>query len=94
MAYSDEPIPMPAPTIPNVSPALAQSARDHFQPYYAEPLTEDDGREIAINTLGPFALFREWRERREAQGPPPPPPPTPTFKPKRRGSSTSTSPQR
>ena len=80
---------MSAPAIPHVSPALARSARDHFQRFYKEPLTDDDGRDIAINTLGPFSLFREWSERRNAEGPRPTPP-TPTFKPKRRGSSTST----
>lgn len=54
---------MKPPPIPHVSPALAARARDHFQHLYSEPLTEEDGREIATNVLGAFAVLREWAER-------------------------------
>ena len=42
MAFTDEPIPMPALSIPHVSPALARSAREHFQCLYARPLSDDE----------------------------------------------------
>ena len=77
---------MPTSAIPHVSPALARSARDHFQPLYAEPLTDDDGLDMATNVVGAFSLFKEWRDRRAAEGPASPIP-IPSFKPKRRGSS-------
>lgn len=44
---------MPSPTaIPHVDAALAKSARERFQQRYAEPLTDEDGREIATTLLG------------------------------------------
>lgn len=51
--------------IPHVEAALAKSARERFQHRYAEPLTDEDGREIATNLLGMFALLRKWRDRRD-----------------------------
>ncbi len=58
---------MAAPTLPFVTPALARSARDHFQRFYAEPQTEEDGREMATNVLGAFSVLNEWRQRRAAR---------------------------
>lgn len=79
---------MPVPNVPHVSPALARSARDHFQPLYATPLTEEDGREIATNVLGVFAILKEWRDKRDAAAAAPPVP-APPSKAKRRRSSMS-----
>lgn len=58
---------MAAPTLPFVTPALARSARDHFQRFYAEPQTEEDGREMATNVLGAFSVLNEWRQLRAAR---------------------------
>ena len=52
----------PAPLLPQVPDALAKSARQRFQHRYAEPLSDEDGREIATNLLGVFGLLKEWRE--------------------------------
>lgn len=78
--------------IPHVSPELARSAREHFQPRYKQRLTEDDGREIATNLIGAFAVLKEWRDRRIALGLWPPPP-VPARQRKRRVSAKSTSNQ-
>jgi hypothetical protein len=58
---------MPVPQVPHVSPALARSARDHFQHLYAQPQSEEDGREMATNVLGAFAVLAGWREKKRAQ---------------------------
>lgn len=58
---------MAVPTLPFVTPALARSARDHFQPFYTERQTEDDGREMATNVLGAFGVLNDWRQRRAAR---------------------------
>lgn len=55
-----------APAIPHVDAALAMSTRERFQPRYAQALTDEDGREIATNLLGMFALLRRWRAQRES----------------------------
>jgi len=55
-----------APSIPQVSDALATSTRERFQPRYAESLTDDDGRQIATNLLGMFGLLKRWRDQRDA----------------------------
>jgi hypothetical protein len=60
---------MAVPTLPFVTPELARSARDHFQRFYAEPQTDEDGREMATNVLGAFAVWNDWRVRRAAKGP-------------------------
>jgi hypothetical protein len=73
---------MPAPTVPAVPLELAESARSHFQRRYAEPLSSDDGLEIATNVLGAFGILREWRDRRAAEGPALTPTP-PRLAPKR-----------
>ena len=67
MASFDEPIPMPAPAIPHVSPELARSARDFFQHLYARPLSDDDGLDMATNVLGAFGVLREMQQRVDAQ---------------------------
>ncbi|MES2642000.1 MAG: hypothetical protein V4850_21120 [Myxococcota bacterium] len=71
------------PTVPRVTPELAQSARDHFQPLYAEPQTLEDGREMATNVLGFFGVLLELRARKAA-APPPPSPPAPVSGLRRR----------
>ncbi len=88
MAFTDEPIPMPALSIPHVSPALARSAREHFQCLYARPLSDDDGLEMATNALGAFAVLLEWHIEDAAKGPSPAPP-IRTFQKKRRSPATS-----
>lgn len=77
---------MPPPKVPHVSDELARSAREHFQHRYREPLTDHDGREIATNLLGVFALLKEWRDKRDAAVgiAPVPPPPEPAGKAERR----------
>jgi hypothetical protein len=57
---------MPAQQVPHIQPALARSAREHFQPRYAQPLSDEDGREIATNLIGVFAILKEWRDKRAA----------------------------
>lgn len=52
---------------PQVTPELARSAREHFQYLYADPLTEEDGREIAVNVLGVFRTLQEWKQRQDAR---------------------------
>ncbi len=80
---------MPTHPVPYVTPSLARSARDHFQRFYAEPQTLEDGREMATNVLGFFrVLDRLRRERVAAGGSLPNPPPIPPFKPKRRSRQT------
>lgn len=79
---------MSAPAIPHVSPDLARRAAKHFQCLYATPQTEDDGLEMATNSVGAFSVFMDWKRRRDEQGVRPAPP-VPAFKPKRRGSSKS-----
>lgn len=56
--------------VPHVSRELAQSARDHYQHLYADPLTEEDGREIATNLIGAFKVLQEWQERAARTEPP------------------------
>jgi len=80
---------MAASPLPNVTPELAARAREHFQPLYAEPLSDDDGREIATNLLGAFGVLNEWRLRRAAQGASNPTP-APSARPTRRRQSPST----
>ena len=80
---------MAASPLPHVTPALATRAREHFQQLYAEPLSDDDGREIATNLLGAFGVLNEWRLRRIAQGPANPSP-APGLRPTRRRPSPST----
>ncbi len=65
---------MSAPFIPHVTPELARRAAEHFQCLYAEPLTEDDGQEMATNTIGAFNVLAEWKRRRDEQGATAPPP--------------------
>lgn len=77
---------MPAPAIPHVSPELARRAAKHFQCLYAEPQTQDDGLEMATNSIGAFTVLNEWRQRRKREGASPARP-VPAFKPKRRASS-------
>lgn len=71
------------PTVPHVTPELARSARDHFQQLYAEPQSDEDGREMATNVLGLFGLLLELRARKAAT-PPPPTPPALASGPRRR----------
>ncbi len=95
---------MSLPVIPRVSPELARSARDFFQPFYKVPQTDDDGLEMATNVLGAFGLFAKWETQRQAQQPAPAPsvpavapprlrrstvPATPAVAPTRRVRSTS-----
>lgn len=72
-----------SPAIPHVSSDLARRAARHFQPLYATPQTEDDGLEMATNSIGAFTVLKEWRQRREREGAPPARP-VPALKPKRR----------
>jgi hypothetical protein len=74
--------------VPFVSNELAASARDAFQPRYATPLTQEDGREIASNLLGAFGILREWHAKHVANGGvfPPRTPPARPYTPKRRRS--------
>ncbi len=51
------------PRIPHVTPEMARSARDHFQHLYDRPLSEEDGREMAVNVLGAFGVLLDWRAR-------------------------------
>lgn len=77
---------MPAPVIPHVTPDLARRAARDFQPLYPTPQTEDDGLEMATNSIGAFTVLNEWRQRRELHGAQPALP-VPVRKPKRRGPS-------
>ena len=72
--------------VPFVPDELAASARDCFQPRYATPLSQEDGREIACNLLGAFKVLREWHARHLANGGvlPPRTPPARPYTPKRR----------
>lgn len=54
------------PNVPFVTPAMARSARAHFQVLYSVPQTDDDGFESATNVIGAFTVLGEWRERRDA----------------------------
>lgn len=73
------------PTVPHVTPELARSARDHFQQLYAEPQTDEDGREMATNVVGLFGLLLELHARKAATPSPPPPSlPAPASGPRRR----------
>lgn len=77
------------PDIPHVSPELARNAREFFQHLYPRPLSEDDGREMAVNVLGAFGVLKEWKAeadaRAEAGLPPLVPPPAPKVRgPKRK----------
>ena len=65
--FTESPAAMAVPSLPFVTPELARSARDHFQRLYAEPQTEEDGREMATNVLGAFGVLNEWRQRRAAR---------------------------
>lgn len=58
---------MSAPAIPRVSPELARSAREHFQPLYVQRLSDDDGLDIATNVLGAFGVLREMKRNRDAE---------------------------
>ncbi len=68
---------------------VARSARAHFQPYYSEPLSDEDGREIAANLLGMISLLKQWKERRDAGLPPTPAFPTRTPSGRRRSSTAN-----
>jgi hypothetical protein len=72
--------------LPFVPSELAASARDAFQPRYATPLTQEDGREIASNLLGVFRILREWQAKHAANGGvfPTRTPPARPYTPKRR----------
>lgn len=74
--------------VPHIPPELARSAREFFEPLYGRPLNDHDGREIATNVVGAFSLFREWKQRRDRQGPPSPPP-APRYAPKRRSTKSN-----
>lgn len=81
---------MPAPAIPHVSPELARSARDFFQPLYSRRLTDDDGLDMATNVLGAFGVLREMKRNRDAERlaaaslPEPVPPPPVAVRTRRR----------
>src|SRR5688500_12104895 len=59
----EAPPPMSTLSTPRVTPALAKSAREHFQERYPRALNDDDGREIATNLLGLFQVLQDWTQR-------------------------------
>lgn len=76
---------MSAPILPHVTPELARRAAKHFQCLYAEPQSEDDGHEMATNSLGAFGVLMDWQRR--ADGAPAgevPVPPAPRRNQRRR----------
>jgi hypothetical protein len=79
---------MSAPILPHVTPELARRAAKHFQCLYAEPQTEDDGHEMATNTLGAFEVLLDWTRRAAGtSGERPPLPPAPRRNQRRRALS-------
>lgn len=52
-----------APLPEGITPELIEETRATFQPYYKEPLTEDDCIEMIVNVFGLFDVFDEIDQR-------------------------------
>lgn len=52
------------PLFPAPTPRPIDLTREHWQPYYREPLTDDDCCEIISNVSAASAILCEWRDAR------------------------------